>query len=162
MYDDPKFRVNWHTIAVHDEENIKGFFSDYRFLSNFWPAPSAYQGVIYPTSENAYQAAKVVEHQRQEFVDVRPETAKSLWKSPHFFRTTKTKEGWDAIKYDVMLEIIVSKFLKNRDLRKKLMETNCKFLEETNWWRDTYWGVCKGTGENKLGRLLMNTRDFWR
>ena len=25
----------WRNIAIHDENNVKGFFAEYRFLSNF-------------------------------------------------------------------------------------------------------------------------------
>lgn len=27
-----------------------------------------------------------------------------------------------------------------------------------NHWHDTYWGVCDGAGENRLGKLLMQVR----
>lgn len=32
-------------------------------------------------------------------------------------------------------------------------------IVEENSWRDTYWGVCKGVGENHLGKILMKIRD---
>jgi predicted NAD-dependent protein-ADP-ribosyltransferase YbiA (DUF1768 family) len=32
-------------------------------------------------------------------------------------------------------------------------------LIEENTWGDTFWGICKGQGENHLGRLLMQIRD---
>lgn len=28
-----------------------------------------------------------------------------------------------------------------------------------NYWKDTYWGVCNGVGENHLGKLLMKIRE---
>ena len=44
---------------VHNKNMIAGFFGEYRFLSNYYyPARSFYQGYEFPTSENAYQAAK--------------------------------------------------------------------------------------------------------
>lgn len=33
--------------------------------------------------------------------------------------------------------------------------------EETNYWNDTDWDVCNGDGENKLGKILMNTRNYF-
>ncbi len=32
-------------------------------------------------------------------------------------------------------------------------------IVERNTWNDTFWGVCKGKGENHLGILLMEIRD---
>jgi predicted NAD-dependent protein-ADP-ribosyltransferase YbiA (DUF1768 family) len=32
-------------------------------------------------------------------------------------------------------------------------------LVEGNWWNDTYWGICDGTGRNRLGQLLMDLRN---
>jgi len=34
----------------------------------------------------------------------------------------------------------------------KLLSTgNCE-IQEGNYWGDTFWGVCKGKGENNLGK----------
>ena len=35
-------------------------------------------------------------------------------------------------------------------------------LIEGNEWSDTFWGVCRGQGENWLGKILMKTRDNLR
>lgn len=32
-------------------------------------------------------------------------------------------------------------------------------IEQTNYWYDRFWGVCKGEGKNILGKMLMNIRD---
>ena len=37
---------------------IKEFKGEYRFLSNFWPCMVKVDGIVYPTSEHAYQASK--------------------------------------------------------------------------------------------------------
>lgn len=43
---------------IHDENNIKGFFGDYRFLSNFHLCDVYFEGILYPSSEHAYMASK--------------------------------------------------------------------------------------------------------
>ena len=48
---------------------------------------------------------------------------------------------------------------KNPELRSLLLATGNEELVEGNWWRDTYWGVCEGVGQNKLGKLLMQVRE---
>lgn len=37
----------------------------YRFLSNFWPAIVFYDGLEYPTTEHAYQAAKTLDWEKR-------------------------------------------------------------------------------------------------
>ena len=29
-------------------------------------------------------------------------------------------------------------------------------IVEDNYWNDTFWGMCKGKGNNILGKILMN------
>ena len=45
------------------------------------------------------------------------------------------------------------------ELRRRLRLTHPYPLVELNTWNDVFWGVCKGQGENHLGRLLMTIRD---
>ena len=54
---------------------------------------------------------------------------------------------------------VKAKFSKNPILKAKLLATGDAELIEGNWWNDTYWGVCKGVGKNKLGKILMRVRD---
>jgi predicted NAD-dependent protein-ADP-ribosyltransferase YbiA (DUF1768 family) len=61
-----------------------------------------------------------------------------------------------------MAVCVFSKFLINKDLRQKLVETGDKYLEETNNWGDAYWGVYEDVGNNKLGKILMATRSYWK
>ena len=51
------------------------------------------------------------------------------------------------------------KFTKHKDLKEKLLATGDAYLEETNHWHDTFWGVCKGKGQNHLGKILMEVRE---
>ena len=62
-----------------------------------------------------------------------------------------------------MVAIVFDKFLRNKDLRQKLLDTSERYLEELNNWGDTFWGVDinKG-GQNNLGKILMKTREFWK
>lgn len=49
----------------------------------------------------------------------------------------------------------------------KLLATGGQELIEGNRWHDTFWGRCvcercKGTGQNWLGRLIMQVREELR
>jgi predicted NAD-dependent protein-ADP-ribosyltransferase YbiA (DUF1768 family) len=60
-----------------------------------------------------------------------------------------------------MEDILMRKFA-HLELRGLLLATGDAHLEEGNWWGDYFWGVCKGKGENNLGKILMKVRDFYR
>lgn len=141
-------------IEQHDDGNIKGFFGEYKWLSNFHGCDIEYQGLRFQSTEAAYQAAKCRHsYDRQQFTGVNASKAKRMG------RQITIREDWDEVKFSIMLELCTYKFSRNSELRKKLLETGNKYIEETNWWGDTYWGVCNGKGENKLGQILMIIRS---
>lgn len=151
----------YKSITIHNEEFIKGFFEEFRFLSNFHKCPVYFEGLLYPSSENAYQAAKLLPHVRFNLQSVSAAQSKEEWKK-YQDDLSYSSEQWDNIKYDVMSVVLFDKFYRNITLRLKLMETKNKYLEETNSWNDVYWGVCNGIGENNLGKILMKIRNFWK
>ena len=135
-------------------EPITSFDGEYRFLSNFWPCKIKAYGFLWSCSESLYQASKTLYPKDfVKFVNLNPREAKKLGKE------IEIRPDWDEIKYETMEEIINFKFDQNNDLALKLIETRERELIEGNWWGDTYWGVCKGIGENNLGKILMNRRD---
>lgn len=139
--------------TVHDEHFVKGFFEEYRYLSNFHLCEVHYEGRVYPSSENAYQAAKAeLESEKDKFVGITPGQSKKLG------RTVLMRSDWDKVKVRIMEEIVRDKFTRNEDLKVLLLETGDKWLEETNWWGDKFWGVCNGVGQNQLGKVLMKVR----
>lgn len=150
--------------AKHDDENVKGFFGPkYRFLSNFWICPNGveYDRVIYQSVENAYHASKVIESDREKLQTCSPTDSKKIWKKCK--RIDDSLDRWDGRKYDVMASLIFDKFHRNPTLNALLLETGMKYLEETNFWGDSYWGVdTKKGGQNKLGIILMATRSHLR
>lgn len=134
-------------------ESIYGFFGDHRFLSNFHLCSIDYEGIIYPHSEAAFQAAKTLNiADRTLFVNMSPAESKKAG------RKLNLRPDWEAVKIPVMKEILRIKFNSNPDLKAKLLATKDKYLEETNWWHDTFWGICNGKGENHLGKALMDIR----
>lgn len=136
-------------------EDIKGFFNEYRFLSNFWECPVTYEERTYQSSEAAYQAAKCKrEEDKDRFTRLTASISKKVG------RNVDMREDWDKIKLMVMHDIVDAKFRQNSDLREKLLATKDTYLEETNTWNDTFWGVCRGKGTNHLGIILMQTRNI--
>jgi len=140
--------------SQHDDQNIKGFFGEYRWLSNFHVCDVLFEGDIYPSSENAYQAAKFDWSDRPQFKLCSPNKAQKEGAGV-------TPKGWFNRNVDIMEAILRDKFTRNQDLKEALLATGDKYLEETNWWHDTFWGVdvYTGIGNNTLGHLLMKIRD---
>ncbi len=140
-------------ITVHTDTMVKGFFGAYRWLSNYHVSPVIYQGVEYGSSEAAYQSAKCDDsYVKSQFQKLTP------LQSKQYSKLIPIKKNWDSIKKGIMYEVLVSKFTLNPELGQMLIDTGEKYLEETNYWGDTYWGVCEGKGKNTLGELLMQIR----
>lgn len=134
---------------------INGFKSCFRFLSNFEPCVVEFDGHMYPTVEHAYQAAKTVNEAEREKVRIcsTPGQAKRL-----SYKLTK-RQDWDSVRVGIMEGLLRQKFSKGTGLWEALQATDGVYLEETNTWKDTFWGVCDGKGENVLGKLLMQIRE---
>lgn len=134
--------------------SIDSFTGAYRFLSNFWLAAVSIYDVKYPSVEHAYQAMKSTdtEYQKQILSCTSPSEAKKLGA----FATLRP--DWDNVKIDFMRYLVWEKFSKHENLKKRLLDTGTAELVEGNHWGDVFWGVCKGQGQNWLGRILMDTR----
>lgn len=137
-------------------EGIYGFTGEYRFLSNFYPSVVTLEGVQYPTVEHAYQAAKTFNPYEREYIRTRSTPAAAKRSGKTFFRM---RPDWDDAKVYVMEGLLRQKFTGYHDLSLKLYETGDIYIEETNTWGDTFWGVCNGKGQNVLGNLLMKIRS---
>ena len=148
------------------EKPIRGFFGEYRWLSNFWSSPISivdpgdpgthlYNGIVFPTVEHAYQACK--SHDPQDWKDI--SECVSPGASKRLGRTFILRPDWDDVKVAIMRRLIWEKFTQHSDLKEKLIQTRNQELIEENTWGDTFWGKNpKGYGINKLGQILMDTR----
>lgn len=149
---------------------IYGFFGDYRWLSNMYPTQIVWtDGYMYESSETIYQMEKLRGIlSNDELVSIfhnlnGPQSKKEIKKYKHLMRPE-----WDAIKAGVMYDILYKKFTYSDDMKTKLLETNKLYLEESNNWKDTFWGKTYntdipmfdpqnvGNGYNTLGILLMS------
>jgi ribA/ribD-fused uncharacterized protein len=141
-------------IEEEDSSPIKSFRGDYFFLSNFYSIEIEYERIKYPSTEHAFHAAKTLIPSEKEKIRKAstPKKAKKLGK-----RVT-LRPDWAKVKEEVMLEINEYKYKKNPFLARKLLNTGSKPLIEENSWNDTYWGTCRGKGQNKLGKILMKIR----
>jgi hypothetical protein len=135
------------------------FFSKsetHREFSNFAPFPIEIDGATWPSVEHYYQVQKFSDPALQEKIRTakKPVIAKSL--------AAKYRRGaradWDEAKDDAMERAVRAKFVQHEALRTLLFATGEEPLAEAAP-NDYYWGVGEdGTGQNKLGLLLMRIR----
>ena len=137
-----------------DGDIIRHFAGDHAFLSNVFPSETAYEGVIYPTAEHAYQAAKTEAPAGRKMI----KGLDSPGKAKRAGLKVTIRPGWDGIKLGIMKQVVRDKFQRHPDLRDRLVATGSAPLVEENDWGDTYWGVSAGGGANHLGRILMAVR----
>lgn len=135
-------------------EAINGFFDEFRFLSNFWPCKIEFDGYTYNSVEHAFQAAKTLNKDERAKVRLAytPAAAKAAGQK------VTIRSDWETVKDKYMTDFVLQKFTGDEYLGRKLIEIGNRHLEETNWWNDTYWGVCNGEGKNRLGEILMKVQ----
>lgn len=129
---------------------IRSFDGAYRFLSNFYIEPDGTH------VEGEYQQAKCKkESDRRRFTQMSPAQAKKVG------RLIELREDWEDVKVSIMQELVTAKF-RNPQLGDLLRQTRGLYLEEGGYWGDTFWGVCRGSGRNMLGHILMEVRSQLR
>ena len=128
--------------------------SGYDFLSNFYMATVRFDGKLYPSVEYAYQAAKTLDNISREIIRKAktPSDAKKLGQG------LEIRADWYDVRIDIMRGLIREKF-ENPFLRPFLLATGDAELILNNRWNDKFWGICRGTGENWLGKILMEERN---
>ena len=134
---------------------IDCFKGEYFFLSNFYESYTTINHIVYPTIEHFFQSQKAMRiEERKAIIEANsPNIAKAIG------RKVQLRPDWEEIKVQVMYDGVKAKFSKNPILKAKLLAIGDAELIEGNWWNDTYWGICKGVGKNKLGKILMRVRD---
>lgn len=132
------------------------FRGELEFLSNYYPVRIEYGGIVYPSTEHAYQAQKTNDP------DLRLQISKAPFKG--IKRMVKDlRPDWEEVKVSIMKDLIELKF---GPLAQKLLDTDPMYLEEGNYWHDNFWGNCSCprcstiVGQNVLGKLLMKRREI--
>ncbi len=135
-------------------KRINEFKGEYVFLSNFFNSSMEFRGVPYRNAESAYQSMKTDNiKERTSFSELTPMEAKKKG------RKINLREDWEDIKLEIMYKVVKKKFSSNNFLKENLLLTEDAYLEEGNYWHDTFWGVCNRKGENHLGKILMKVRE---
>lgn len=141
------------------EAVVINFYSttgEYGAFSNFSRHSVFLKGKRWPTSEHYFQAQKFAGTPHEEAVRAckRPAEAAAMGRS----RKLPLRRDWEGVKERVMLEALRAKFTQHDDLNALLLGTGDAVLVE-HTANDSYWGDGgDGSGQNRLGHLLMRLR----
>lgn len=151
-----QYRDPW--IAEKIDEFIGFYPREFFCFDNFSSFAIVRNGIKYPTVEHAYQSLK--------FTDTAPEVAEEITEcfSAHeaqkiaFANKNKQNPNWDAIKVNIMEELLRLKLEQNPYVKKKLLQTKHYTICEDSP-KDAFWGIGPNRdGQNQLGKLWMMLR----
>lgn len=128
----------------------------YGEFSNFAAFPITIDGTTWPTTEHYFQAQKFPDPVYREAIRAAdsPMIAAKMGRD----RGHPIRADWEAVKDDVMLEAVRTKFAQYEELRRLLLETGSAILIE-HTKNDAYWADGgDGSGRNRLGEILMQVR----
>lgn len=151
-----------HALPLDADELTNGpirfYHSDQPWgeLSNFSRHGVFIGGRVWPTVEHFYQAQKFVGTPHEEAI--RRCATPMLAKLRATDLSTHRRQDWSDMKESVMLQGLRAKFAQHPDLRERLLASMERLLVE-HTRNDPYWGNGEdGTGQNRLGHLLMQVR----
>lgn len=146
-------------VDVDPNSTIRFYHSDQPWgqLSNFSRHAIFLHGRVWPSVEHFYQAQKFAGMPQEELIRIcsTPMLAKqrAIDFTPSFRRA-----DWHEMKEKVMLAGLRAKFDQHPDLKNLLLSSGSRQLVE-HTSQDAYWGDAgDGSGENRLGYLLMQVR----
>lgn len=138
---------------------------DFYVLSNFSAFHLHWRRIDFDTAEQAYHWEKF---DSENFVGMEVQrkillarSAYEAFKIAHDHKRCQ-RVGWDAVKLNVMSNILRAKVDQHEYVRRKLMDTGDRELIEDSW-RDDFWGWGPNRdGQNMLGKLWMEIRSELR
>jgi ribA/ribD-fused uncharacterized protein len=115
----------------------------------------------YATAEHAFNAGKTLYPSHRQWIAGAPSPGEAKKRG----QRVALRPDWDVrVRYEVMAEVLRAKFTGPGPVA-ALLSTGDAMLVEGNRWHDQHWGdcrcgrpACRETGENHLGRMLMERR----
>lgn len=133
----------------------KKFVGRLAFLSNFANYGFVAGGVTWPTVEHFFQAMKTLDSKEREEI----RCLKTPAEVRRVGKRVQLRKDWHEVRLSVMEYAVLKKFEQNATIAKWLFRCSDEDLTEENSWGDTFWGTCKGEGQNHLGLILRKVRD---
>ncbi len=140
---------------------------EYRYLSNFYKAPFAYNRQWWPTAEHLFFALQY--NDKASTISMLDNESDSILIREHIrtLPTPQAAKAWAKEHRDgqngkdhlaLMRMVTMLKYSQNPDLAHRLIATGEQELVHDAPWGDTYWGRKDGVGQNWQGRIIMEIR----
>lgn len=141
-----------------------------QFLANIYPERTifTYDGIEYRNFETAYQSQKMQKIETRRYVArmhpldakayVSTHLVRSDWEKAFAEEDERPSELCTCLKDKVMYELLLIKF-SNPDLKAQLLATGDAVINKENNQGEVYWGTCRGVGQGKIGKMLMEIRS---
>ena len=147
-----------YQFAKQKLEIIDNFNNNFSFLNNSYRSEVYYDGKIYPCVFNAFQAART----KNDFFKKLLQKNQTPEKIYEIAIQINNPPEWNLKRLLIMEKLIRDKFIRNKNLKKLLIDTNNRELKnsfgiKTN--SNLFWGIYQDEGENHLGKILMRVRE---
>ena len=126
-------------------------------FSNFSSYQVEWKGLVWKTSEHAYQASKFLDEKiKKEIFDSRSAYDSKMLSIKY---KDKIRDGWYDMRLPIMEEIIREKLAQHPHIKKKLLQTENRPIIEASK-DDSFWGWGPNkTGQNNHGKIWMKLRE---
>ena len=151
-------------MTLDDKENssqrtISFFIGQHQALDNFAAFSVEWNGILWPTLEHAYQAAKFEDNS----IIQRIQKARSPYEAKSIVRekelASKVSPDWNSRKVATMKALMQCKVSQHSLIKEILLGTQKARLVENSPF-DSFWGIGPdGDGKNMIGLLWMEIRD---
>ncbi len=129
----------------------------YGEFSNFSKYGVELDGEWWPTTEHYFQAQKFEDTEYR--TKIRTAATAKQTAELGSSRQVPIRQDWEEAKDEIMHKAVLKKFQTYASLKELLISTGDEEIVE-NAPGDYYWGCGKdGTGQNKLGQILMRVRQ---
>nr|WP_320190673.1 NADAR family protein [uncultured Desulfobacter sp.] len=128
----------------------------YSEFSNFYQYSFELDGKEWKSVEHYYQAQKFAGTELEGIIwDLKRPVKTKQWANKN---SDRIRKDWDNVKFNIMKKALIAKFTQNAWLGRLLMSTKAAELVHLSA-TDKYWGGSReGSGDNRLGYLLMDLR----
>eukprot|EP00345_Euplotes_harpa_P011573 CAMPEP_0168334190 /NCGR_PEP_ID=MMETSP0213-20121227/10105_1 /TAXON_ID=151035 /ORGANISM="Euplotes harpa, Strain FSP1.4" /LENGTH=159 /DNA_ID=CAMNT_0008338757 /DNA_START=153 /DNA_END=632 /DNA_ORIENTATION=+ len=149
-------------MEPEEQESILFYQTNKPFgeFSNFYKSPIEIDGKTWPTTEHYFQAMKFFpDEEAMEEVRLTEKAMQCKVVARGQDDNRPRRADWAEAKDQVMYTALTAKFTQHETLKELLLSTDGKALVE-HTKNDSYWADGgDGSGQNMLGKLLMQIRD---
>ncbi|MCD7732121.1 MAG: NADAR family protein [Oscillospiraceae bacterium] len=153
------YRDPWLAEGILLDRAIGFFPREFYCLDNYSANKIEYDGFVYGTVEEAYQASAFKGVAEDVVEQIRNAGSPYEAKQISLANKDRKRPDWDSEKVVVMEELLREKVRQHPYVREMLLKTKDYTIVEDSP-KDSYWGWGPNRdGENNMGKLWMKIRD---